>query len=58
MAGVIEAIGVVSGLLGIVQFGINNFKTDPLPGSTIKVAVALDGASGGTDNAGGDLPDM
>lgn len=58
MAAAVEAIGVLSGLLGIVQFGIDNFKTDPQPGSTIKVAVALDGANGGTDNAGGDLPDM
>lgn len=53
-----QAIGVISGLLGIVQFGINNFIPEPEPGSTFKVAVALDGSNGGTDNAGGDLPDV
>ncbi|KAF4124722.1 hypothetical protein GMORB2_5388 [Geosmithia morbida] len=58
MAAVAEAIGIVSGLLGIVQFGIDNFASEPGPGSSFKVAVALDGANGGTDNAGGDLPDV
>ena len=53
-----EAIGVIAGVLGIIQFGLTNFKDEPGPGSTVKVAVALDGANGGTDNGGGDLPDV
>lgn len=57
MAGFVQAIGVVSGLLGIVQFGINNFQTEPPPGSTIKFAIGLDKQSG-LENAGGDLPDV
>lgn len=58
MAGVVEAIGVVAGVLGIVQFGMNNFADTTEPGSTIKVAVGLDGENGGTEDAGGDLPDV
>ncbi|KAL5340167.1 hypothetical protein BJX70DRAFT_127312 [Aspergillus crustosus] len=58
MAAAVQAIGVISGLLGIVNFGITNFKDTTEPGSTIKVAVALDGANGGTEDAGGDLPDV
>lgn len=55
---VADVIGIVSGVLTIVSFGMDNFASDPGPGSTIKVAVALDGDHGGTDNAGGDLPDV
>lgn len=57
MAGIVDAIGIVSGLLGIVGFAQDNFVSEPKPGSTFNVAVALDGP-GGTTNAGGDLPDM
>lgn len=58
MAAAVQAIGVVAGVLGIVQFGLTNFADDTEPGSTIKVAVGLDGENGGTEDAGGDLPDM
>ncbi|KAL4916770.1 hypothetical protein BDW62DRAFT_211739 [Aspergillus aurantiobrunneus] len=58
MSGVVEAIGVTAGILGIVQFGMNNFVDTTEPGSTIKVAIALDGEGGGTEDAGGDLPDV
>ncbi|KAL4880359.1 hypothetical protein BJY04DRAFT_80531 [Aspergillus karnatakaensis] len=58
MAEIIQAIGVVSGILGIVNFGISNFKDTTEPGSTIKLAIALDGEPGGTTDAGGDLPDV
>ncbi|KAL5051255.1 hypothetical protein BDW71DRAFT_170673 [Aspergillus fruticulosus] len=57
MSGVVDAIGVISGLLTIVSFSMDNFGQDQDPGSTIKVAVGLDGP-GGTENAGGDLPDV
>ncbi|KAH8690713.1 hypothetical protein BGW36DRAFT_306760 [Talaromyces proteolyticus] len=57
MAGFVQAIGIINGLLGIVQFGINNFESQPPPGSTIKFAIGLDSQSGLT-NAGGDLPDV
>lgn len=57
MAGIVDAIGIISGLLGIVGFAQDNFVSEPKPGSTFNVAVALDGP-GGTTNAGGDLPDM
>lgn len=57
MAAVIEVIGVISGLLGILQFGIDNFVEEPGEGSTFKIAVGLDGTKG-LSNAGGDLPDM
>ncbi|KAI5864852.1 hypothetical protein GGS23DRAFT_466452 [Durotheca rogersii] len=57
MAGVIEAIGIISGLLGIVQFGIDNFADPKTVGSTIRITVGLD-TKGGLNNAGGDLPDV
>jgi hypothetical protein len=57
MAGVIEVIGVVSGLLGILQFGIDNFVEEPGDGSTFKIAVGLDGTKG-LREAGGHLPDV
>lgn len=57
MAAVIEVLGVISGLLGIIQFGIDNFSEKPDEGSTFKIAVGLDGTKG-LSNAGGDLPDM
>lgn len=53
----VEVIGVVSGLLGIVQFGMDNFAGGgDSVNSVIKIAVGLDG--GGLTNAGGDLPDV
>lgn len=56
-AAAIEVIGIVSGLLGIVQFGIDNFAEEPKDGSTFKIAVGLDGTKG-LNNAGGNLPDV
>lgn len=53
----VSAIGVISGLMTIVSFSMDNFGDTSQPGSTIKVAVGLDG-DGGTTNAGGDLPDV
>jgi hypothetical protein len=58
MAAAIEVIGVISGILGIVQFGIDDFSAEPQPGSDLEVAIALDGTTEGTTNAGGDLPDV
>ncbi|KAF7540631.1 hypothetical protein G7054_g1251 [Neopestalotiopsis clavispora] len=59
MAAAIEAIGVLSGILGIVQFGIDNFQSDENSGSVVKVAVALEGPDGAPPtNTGGDLPDI
>jgi len=57
MAGFVQAIGVVSGLLKIVQFGMDNFETQPDPGSTIKFAIGLDSQSG-LNGASGNLPDV
>ncbi|ORY56996.1 uncharacterized protein BCR38DRAFT_450541 [Pseudomassariella vexata] len=56
-AAVIEAIGLISGALGIIQFGIDNFAEPDSVGSVVKVAVGLD-VNGGLNNAGGDLPDV
>ncbi|RYP59709.1 hypothetical protein DL771_010778 [Monosporascus sp. 5C6A] len=56
-AGVFEAIGVISGVLGIIQFGIDNFAAPESVGSTVRIAVGLD-YDGGLSNAGGDLPDV
>ncbi|KAL2822688.1 hypothetical protein BDW59DRAFT_101782 [Aspergillus cavernicola] len=54
----VNAIGVISGFMTIVSFSQDNFGDTSDPGSTIKVAVALDGDNGGTIDAGGDLPDI
>ncbi|KAI4859909.1 hypothetical protein F4820DRAFT_462101 [Hypoxylon rubiginosum] len=56
-AGIIEAIGVISGVLGIIQFGVDNFAEPKTVGSTIRLTVGLD-TNGGLNNAGGDLPDV
>ena len=56
-AGIFEAIGVISGVLGIVQFGIDNFAEPESKGSTVRIAVGLD-YDNGLNNAGGDLPDI
>ncbi|EGD93027.1 hypothetical protein TESG_00584 [Trichophyton tonsurans CBS 112818] len=52
----VNAIGVISGLLTIFSFGEDHFGKEVHSGSTIKVAVALDGPQ--ISNAGGDLPDV
>ncbi|KAF7563673.1 hypothetical protein G7046_g427 [Stylonectria norvegica] len=57
MAAILNVIGVVSGLLGIVQFGVDNFGGPDPASSTLKITVGLD-VEGGLDNAGGDLPDV
>lgn len=51
------AIGIVSGLLSIIKFGMDTFAEKPKAGSTYKVAVGLDGPSG-LSNAGGNMPDV
>ncbi|KAI2614879.1 hypothetical protein GGR54DRAFT_321920 [Hypoxylon sp. NC1633] len=55
--GIIDAIGVLSGVLGIIQFGMDNFAEPKRVGSTVRVTVGLDTA-GGLNDAGGDLPDV
>ncbi|KAI2472614.1 hypothetical protein F4781DRAFT_344998 [Annulohypoxylon bovei var. microspora] len=56
-AGVIEAIGLISGALGIIQFGLDNFPEPKSVDSVVRITVGLD-TSGGLDNSGGDLPDV
>ncbi|KAK4457041.1 hypothetical protein QBC42DRAFT_279985 [Cladorrhinum samala] len=56
-AGVINVISVVARVLGIVQFGMDNFAPPESVGSTVKIQVGLD-FEGGLNNAGGDLPDI
>jgi hypothetical protein len=62
MAGVIimNIIGVLSGGLGIIQFGMDNFATPNTVGSTLNFAYALnyDGSDRNLSNADGDLPDV
>ncbi|TLS23577.1 uncharacterized protein PpBr36_06449 [Pyricularia pennisetigena] len=55
MATVIEIIGVVSGVLGIIQFAQDAFPEKQKPGSSVRIAVGLDSA-GGLNNAGGNVP--
>lgn len=59
MAGLaaINVIGVVSGLLGIYQFGADNFGEADEGGSVVRVQVGLDNKDG-LSNSGGDLPDI
>ncbi|KAI0906454.1 hypothetical protein F4823DRAFT_607161 [Ustulina deusta] len=57
MAAIIDAIGLVSGVLGIIQFGLDNFSPDDSEGSTVRITVGLD-FNGGLSNSGGDLPDI
>ncbi|KAI0015966.1 hypothetical protein F4780DRAFT_31477 [Xylariomycetidae sp. FL0641] len=57
MAAAIEAIGVISGVLGIIQFGMDNFPAADGSSSKVRVAVGLD-TEGGLQNGGGDLPDV
>lgn len=42
MAGAINAIGVISGVLGILQFGIDNFAAPDPEGSTVQVKAGLE----------------
>ena len=56
-AALIEVIGIVSGALGIVQFGMDNFAAPETAASKIRLGVGLD-ISGGLSSAGGDLPDV
>lgn len=57
MGSIIEAIGVLSGVLGIIQFFKVNFPPPEIVGSMVRVGVGLD-IKGGIQNAGGDLPDV
>ncbi|TGJ88660.1 hypothetical protein E0Z10_g2 [Xylaria hypoxylon] len=57
MAAIVEAIGLISGVLGIVQFGLDNFSSDDSEGSTVRITVGLD-FDGGLSSSGGDLPDI
>ncbi|XDG08366.1 hypothetical protein ABKA04_007981 [Annulohypoxylon sp. FPYF3050] len=56
-AAVIEAIGLISGALGIIQFGIDNFPTAKSVDSVVRITTGLD-TPGGLTNAGGTLPDV
>lgn len=56
-AAAIQVIGVVSGILGIAQFGIDNFGAPDTGGSVVRFQVGLD-SDGGLSNAGGDIPDI
>jgi len=50
-------IGLVSGGLGILQFGMDNFAAPETAHSVVRVTVGLD-YDGGLSNSGGDLPDV
>lgn len=56
-AAAIQVIGVVSGILGIAQFGIDNFGAHDTGGSVVRFQVGLD-SDGGLSNAGGDIPEI
>jgi len=56
-AAAIEVIGVISGVLGIIQFGMDNFGSEDTDGSTVRVQVGLD-YTDGLDSAGGSVPDI
>ncbi|KAI1822785.1 hypothetical protein F4861DRAFT_371310 [Xylaria intraflava] len=57
MSGILDAIGLISGVLGIISFGQDNLPKSNTKGSTVRVTVGLD-VSGGLSNAEGDLPDV
>ncbi|KAJ8130627.1 hypothetical protein O1611_g3000 [Lasiodiplodia mahajangana] len=57
MAAILEVIGFISGVLGIIQFGEDNLPEKKSVGSTVRITVGLD-TKGGLNNAGGDLPDV
>ncbi|KAK7941646.1 uncharacterized protein PG986_014033 [Apiospora aurea] len=55
----VNAIGVISGILTIVGFLEDNFGSGDVSGSTIRVAVGLEGRDGEPPtDTGGDLPDI
>ncbi|KAI0026036.1 hypothetical protein F4780DRAFT_785135 [Xylariomycetidae sp. FL0641] len=57
-AGIIEAVGFLSGVLGIVGFAQDNFAAEAdAVASVVRIRVGLD-TEGGLSNAGGDLPDV
>ncbi|KAI0392432.1 hypothetical protein F5Y17DRAFT_359122 [Xylariaceae sp. FL0594] len=56
-AAFIDAIGIISGALGIIQFGMDNLPKQDSVGSTVRITVGLD-FDNGLSNAGGDLPDI
>ena len=49
----LNVLSVVSGGLGIIGFGMDNFKEPDRVGSVLNVQVGLD-YKGGLDNAGGE----
>lgn len=51
--GFLDVFSLISGGLGILQFGMDNFKAPDSVGSTIDITVGLD-YSGGLSNAGGE----
>jgi hypothetical protein len=53
----LSVFGLVSDVLGIVQFGLDNFSPPETATSVVRIAVGLD-IDGGLSNAGGDLPDV
>lgn len=53
----VNMLGIIAGSLGIISFGLDKFSGESShSGSTIKVAVALDGPQ--LSNSAGDLPDV
>lgn len=52
-----NAIGVISGVLGIFQFGMDNFAGADDKGSVLRIQLGLE-VEGGATNMGGDLPDI
>ena len=57
-AAIINIIGAISGALGIIQFGQDNFGSgEDKGGSVVRIQVGLD-SDRGLNNAGGDLPDI
>lgn len=53
----VPVTGFISGGLGILQFGLDNFVEPVSTGSNIRIAVGLD-VPGYLHNAGGELPDV
>lgn len=54
---VLNIIGAISGALGILQFGMDNFNSPSSTGSSIRIAVGLD-VEDGLNDAGGSTPDV
>jgi hypothetical protein len=55
---VIDIIGLVSSVIGIVQFGQSLFPAQDSTGSTVRIAAGLDGNGNGLTNGGGNVPNM